>query len=205
MISIEARVEKGDLVQRLEKKQDNARKAIKSTISDLKRRAPGQVADAVTEVYDIKRTAITPGGKKGMAGRSKVSAGGDTIASFSLTYTGNPLSPYNFGQTPEAAPGGGRSYGIKATIMKGSQRQIGHWSKPYSEGGSHARPAPSPFFLPAGVKVPFMRQKNGKWKVFRTVSIPQMVGDDEVATIAVKNIQELAEKRLKHNLERFLN
>ncbi len=206
MLKLEAKLLDNNLSQRLLKKEQAARKAMSYTMKDLKRRAPTKVAQAVVDVYAVKQGDVKPG-KGGMGGGGKVRASGETIDEFALTYTGSPMTPTHFKMTPKAPPGGSRRYTVKATIKKGSKVTIGHWAKPGSEGGAYARPGDSPYFLAGGnggSTLPFQRKGDKLAKVFRTVSIPQMVGADEVAERAVKDIGELAEERLNHNLKRFL-
>ena len=38
----------------------------------------------------------------------------------------------------------------------------------------------------------------------RTLSVPQMVGNDEVAADAMAQLRELADKRLEHNIKHFM-
>lgn len=196
-----------DVSKRLMKTPNAARKAMKTTMNELKRRAPVKVAQSVTDVYNIAQAYVKPGGKKRMAGRGAVSVQGETIADLTLVYTGSPLTPSRFNMSPKEAPGGGKKYTVKAAIKKGNRTVIGHWSKPYSEGGAYSRPAKSPYFLAygnGGSSLLLQRQGNGKTKAFKTVSIPQMVGNDEVASHALQEIGDLAEERLEHNLSRML-
>lgn len=206
MIKIVPKLVESNLSQKLMQTEQSARKAMAFTMKELKRRAPVKVAQAVTEVYAIKQGDVKPG-NGGMGGRGNVKVSGETIDELVLVYTGSPMTPTHFRQTPKAPPGNRRKYTIKATIKKGSKVTIGHWSKPGSEGGAFARPADSPYFLAGGnggVTLPMQRKGDKLAKVFRTVSIPQMVGNDEVADNAIQSIGELADERLKHNLERFL-
>ena len=207
MLKLEAKLLDNGLSKKLLKKEEAARKAMRATMKDLKRRAPVKVAQAVTDVYAVKQGDVKPG-KGGMGGGGRVQASGETIEEFALTYAGSPMPPTHFKMTPKARPAAGRRYGIKATIKKGSKVQIGHGGKPGSEGGAYARPADSPYFLAnlnGGMSLPVQRKGDKLAKVFRTVSIPQMVGNEEVADHAIKEIGELAEERLNHNLKRFLD
>lgn len=194
------------LSQRLLRKEVAAKRAMRTTMGELRRRAPAKVAKAVAGVYAIKQADVKPGGS-GMGGRGSLSMGGADVGSFTMVYTGSPMTPTHFRMSP-ASPPGGRRYTIKATIMKGSRVTIGHWAPRGSEGGAYARPGASPYFLAhgnGGTALPFQRHGNSLDKVFRTVSIPQMVGNDRVLEEAMSSINELAESRLTHNLERYLN
>lgn len=194
------------LARELRKDKEASRKAIKATVRDLRKRGPTQVAKAVTGVYAIKAADVKPG-KSGarMAGGARIRASGETVEDFTLVYTGGPMTPLHFRMSPGAAPRGKR-YTIRATIFKGARVKIGHWAPRWSEGGKYRRPSDSPFFLAAGnggKSLP-MQRKGGKLSAMRTISLPQMVGNDEVAEEALGKISELAEKRLEHHLQRFL-
>lgn len=206
MIDIKIRSESKQLARELRRDKDASRKAIKSTMGDLRRRGPAIVAKAVTSRYAIKAAEVKPS-KSGerMAGGATIGIRGESIETFTLVYTGNLMTPIHFRMSP-TAPSTGRRYTIKATILKGVRVKIGHWAPRGKDGGRYARPADSPFFLAAGnggQVLPFQR-KGGGLEAMRTVSLPQMVGNDEVADEAMAKLSELAEKRLKHNLSRFL-
>lgn len=51
-----------DQVQEIDEK---GRKAVKATVRDVKSRAPGWIAQEVTQVYNIKKSEITPSSGKG--------------------------------------------------------------------------------------------------------------------------------------------
>lgn len=206
MVELVAHVVKGDLAAQLAKKERGARRALQSTMNDLRKRAPAKVSAAVIKRYAIKKADIpTPGSEGG--GGSSVGASGEDIGSFRLVYKGRVMTPLRFRMSPGARPSGGRRYMIKATILKGSRVTIGHGGKPGSDGGAYARPNPSPYFLATGnggMTLPFQRKGDRLSKVFRTLSVPQMVGNDEVAAEAIKGITEIAESRLDHYLKRYV-
>ena len=115
------------------------RKAISSTVKDVKARAPGWIAQEVTAVYNIKKGEITPssGGKpKKMAGSIRIT--GETIEELTLVYKGRLLTPVHFGMTPKAPPAG-RSYTLKAQILKGSKKVIGRYKNTRTKGGPYSQ------------------------------------------------------------------
>lgn len=207
LVQLVPHIVKGDLVAQLEKKEQGARRALQSTMNDLKKRAPAKVSAAVVKRYAIKKGDIPKPGAGNGGGASSASASGEDVGSFALTYTGRLMTPLHFRMSPSARPAGGRKYTIKATILKGSRTTIGHGGRPGSEGGAYARPNDSPYILAAGnggVTLPFQRKGDRLAKVFRTVSVPQMVGHDEVAAEAIDGIRGIAESRLNHYLSRYL-
>ena len=61
---------------------EQGRKAVKNTVKDVKARAPGWIAAEVVQVYNIKKSEITPASGKGskpkkMAGSVRIT--GETI------------------------------------------------------------------------------------------------------------------------------
>lgn len=206
MIDIKILPRPEGLARDLLKDKEAARKAIKATVGDLRSRGPAQVSKAVRGVYAIKAADINPnqGGRR-LAGGMHVQARGESVDDFALVYTGSPMTPTHFGMKPGAPPGGKR-YTIKATIRKGARKTIGHWAPKGRDHGRYARPSDSPFFLVSGnggSTLP-MQRHGGKLKAFRTVSVPQMVGNDEVAEEAMSGLSELAQKRLEHHLRRYM-
>lgn len=207
MIDIKILPRPEGLARDLLKDKEAAHKAIKSTVRELHRRGPTQVSKAVRNVYAIKAGDISPSkGARRLAGGAHVQARGETVDDFTLVYTGGPMTPTHFNMKPGAPPGGKR-YTIKATIYKGARKTIGHWAPKGKDHGRYARPSDSPFFLVGGnggSMLP-MQRHGGKLKAFRTVSVPQMVGNKKVAEEAMSNLSELAQERLEHHLKRYLN
>lgn len=115
------------LVADLEAIENGGKKAISNTIKDVKARAPGWIAQEVTAVYNIKKSEITPSG----SGKSKKMAGsiqitGETIEELAITYKGRLLTPVHFGMTPKAPPRG-KSYTLKAQVLKGQKKVVGRY------------------------------------------------------------------------------
>ena len=116
---------------------EQGRKAVKATVRDVKARAPSWIAQEVTSVYNIKKGEITPSGKnsgkpKKMAGN--VSVSGETIEELTITYSGRLLTPVHFGMTPKAPPRG-KSYTLKASVLKGQKKVIGRYLNTRTPGG----------------------------------------------------------------------
>ena len=112
------------LVADLEAIENGGKKAISNTIKDVKARAPGWIAQEVTAVYNIKKSEITPSGSgkpKKMAGSIQIT--GETIEELAITYKGRLLTPVHFGMTPKAPPRG-KSYTLKASVLKGQKKVI---------------------------------------------------------------------------------
>ena len=115
------------LVADLEAIENGGKKAISNTIKDVKARAPGWIAQEVTAVYNIKKSEITPSGSgkpKKMAGSIQIT--GETIEELAITYKGRLLTPVHFGMTPKAPPRG-KSYTLKAQVLKGQKKVVGRY------------------------------------------------------------------------------
>lgn len=124
--SITMRVENlQKLLDQVQEIDEKGRKAVKATVRDVKSRAPGWIAQEVTQVYNIKKSEITPSSGKGakpkkMAGSIQVR--GETIEEMTITYSGRLLTPVHFGMTPKTPPAG-KSYTLKMQVVKGQKFQ----------------------------------------------------------------------------------
>lgn len=128
------------LVADLEAIENGGKKAISNTIKDVKARAPGWIAQEVTQVYNIKKSEITPSSGKGakpkkMAGSIQVR--GETIEEMTITYSGRLLTPVHFGMTPKTPPAG-KSYTLKMQVVKGQKKVIGRYKNTRTPGGPYS-------------------------------------------------------------------
>lgn len=170
-------------------------KAVSRTIADCKTRAPAQVTKAVTAVYGIKSSEVTAAGKAAKGGAKTVGTikvKGVTVDSVQLYYKGRVLTPSHFSMTPKTRPQGGKKYTVKAAIFKGQKKVLGT----------------SVFLAPTatgGTEIPFKREtvKRLPIEALRTVSIPQMIENEQVSADIQKRIDELLSARLQHNTERL--
>lgn len=171
-------------------------KAISRTISDCKTRGPAQVTKAVTAVYGIKSGEVTAAGKAAKGGAKTVGSikvKGTTIDSVQLVYKGRLLTPTHFSMTPKKRPEGGKKYKVKAAIHKGQKKVLGT----------------SVFLAPSGsagtTEIPFRRTTEKRYPIeaVKTVSIPQMITNENVAADIQTRMDELLATRLHHNAERM--
>lgn len=201
MIDIKILPRPEGLARDLLKDKEASRQALKDTMSDLKKSAPTRVAESVVKRFNVAKGKVSPGKRNN--GASSIRAGGTTIAEFSLEYKGRVLSPVSFGMKPKVRRKKLKSpYEISATILRSAgSKTIGHGGPPGSDGGRYARPSDSPYFLTRKGGPP-MQRRGSKLYAMRTLSVPQMVGNEEVAEEALEQIGALMEKRLRHNIER---
>ena len=163
--------------------EDSGKKAISNTLKDVKARAPGWIAQEVTAVYNIKKSEITPSGSgkpKKMAGSIQIT--GETIEELAITYKGRLLTPVHFGMTPKAPPRG-KSYTLKASVLKGQKKVIGRYLNTRTPGGPFSQRSHNILMGTGNTKsdgtswIPFQRMSPTRTNIekFTTISVPQMV------------------------------
>jgi hypothetical protein len=190
-----------DVIKDLGKKEKLVGKALKATVSDMRRRVPGKVADEVRTVYNIKKSEIVPGSGKAAgqkkAGRTVIK--GETVAELVFVYKGRPLTPTHFGMSPKEPTMGknGRWKQVSARVKKGKRKSWGRKIFLVKTGAKD------------GSKIPyitFMRTTKKPYPITvkKTVSLPQMVSNRDVMPGIEKQINELLDKRLTNNVRRFL-
>jgi hypothetical protein len=168
------------------------------TIGDMQRRAPGKVADAVREVFSIKKADVMPTKKKTdlkKAGTIKIT--GQTIAELTLNYEGRVLTPLHFGVTPKTQPKRGKKYSVKLKVKK-QQKAV---KSPTKEGKV-------PFVAPARKGssriIPWLRDSDGVINPMKTLSLPQMVDNEQARNVMNQSLGELLHSRFNHHLKRYL-
>lgn len=186
------------LAKRLAQNAEQAKKALTATGNDMKARIPGYVATEVTGVYNIKKQEVMPkkaGGKpKKMAGKIRVS--GTTVTSVAIEYSGRLLTPTHFSMRPKALTGGKgkrrKRKPITAEIKKGQRKALSTDAFLGSNKG--------------GGYIPFRRTSAKAYpiKSIKTLSLPQMVDNQNVRANLNQKINTELSKRLEHNVKRFL-
>ena len=187
------------------------RKAISNTVKDVKARAPGWIAQEITAVYNIKKGEITPSGsgKPKMAGSINIT--GDTIEELTLVYKGRLLTPVHFGMTPKAPPAG-KSYTLKAQILKGSKKVIGRYKNTRTPGGPFSQRSHNILMGTGNTKadgtswIPFQRMSKTRTDIQKltTISVPQMITSDRTNEAIMLRINTETAKRLDHHMKRAL-
>lgn len=188
------------------------RKALESTLSDVRKRAPGWVAAEVVKSYGIKKGEIT-GNKIG-----NVKVEGNSIETVKIKYTGRLLTPTHFGMTPKAPKEGGGAYTLKATILKGERKELGKvkklskkqraaLGKNFTRSGTQSSDH-SPIMLMranGGQHLPFQRKSTNRKdiKVIKTISLPQMVGSERTHDGIMQTLNENIDRRLQHHIDRL--
>ena len=188
---------------------DSSSEVFDRTLKDMRSRAPGKVADAVRNVYNIKKSEIVPSkqdDKTKKAGTIKVK--GDELMSLSLIYEGRALTPLHFGMTPKARPDK-KKYKVSAKIKKG-KKTVFTPSNP--EGGVFLAPNPK---KPSQI-LPWERNSGKRYDIspIKTMSLPQMVGPNpetgeggnpEVIKQIGDSLTELLDKRFNYHMKRHMD
>lgn len=217
-IKLSATIDVKSLSKQLTKKGDKYAQAMNRTITDMKRSAPKTVADITTGRYKIAKGEINPNSKR-FQGRCSITGG---VRDFQMTYRSRMLTVLHFKPAPAAAPAGGRRYTIKVEIIKGEKKAMAPVGKPGSMGGAYS--AKSPYMYMGGVKPPMqriggttMRAKGGKsngpnggrksyvhpgaeHKAATTLSIPQMVTNENIYGTTQKALAKLMQEKLNYRL-----
>lgn len=193
-------------------------KAIKATVKDIKARAPGWISTAVTGVYNINKSEVTPASSSARRPQKKaasVRVSGETIDSIAITYTGRLLTPTHFGMRKKLLPKGDtrkvpggnikmqtpgkvatitppRAYQISAEFFKGKRQNIRGDAFLATNKGS-------------GV-IPFQRIGSGRTpiKAIKTLSVPQMLKNVQVEETIQGKLNEGLEERFNHHMSRQL-
>ena len=193
----------------IEDKQKNAEKALKSTMSDIRKRAPGWIAAEVTAVYGIKKADITTQ----KAGKVKVT--GEKVYDAQIIYSGRLLTPTHFGMTPKAP--GQNAYTLKASVLKGEKKVLGkvkkltkkqraELAKNFTRSGTQSsEKSPIMLMRTGGTYIPFQRKSHNRKDVeaIKTLSLPQMISSERTAPQISKSLNENVEKRLEHHRNRL--
>lgn len=195
-----------EVVKALGKIQQQAEKDLQGAIRDVRREATKKIADEVAQNYNVKKSEITAG----KIVRSKVTA---KAGSIEIEYTGRLLTPTHFkGYSPKkpsalteksvVIPGQGISfkgkpgqfatvrvrkpYKVKAEIKKGNKITFsqGTFVAPAAKGSQ--------------THIPFQRSGEGRKAVeaLKTLSVPQMVTNDEVAKSILERLSGSVSKGL---------
>lgn len=199
------------LQNRIDKLQDAPEKVIKNTLSDVRSRGPGWVASEVVKHYGVSKGEIT-GGKLG-----RMTIEGSGASDIKITFRGRVLTPTHFKMTPVTPPAG-RSYTLKATILRGQRSTMGKVKKLTKkqrrelaknlrrEGTKSSPHSPIMLMAPNGPYLPFQRKSTNRKdvEIIKTLSMPQMVSSDRASPDVTRNVNDNVEKRFDHHMARFM-
>ena len=173
--------------QKLKKLEAGSKIAIKRTISDLKARSNPQIKAAIKTRYGVNDSAINKAKKRAQKnGTIKVS--GMLIDGISLPYQGRPLTITHFSMNPKRPKK--KPYQITATIKDGKNVTF------------------SRAFLaaPNGSFLPFQRKGERRFPIetIHTLSVPQMLSNEQVLKDAEERISQFAAQRIKDHTKSII-
>ena len=209
------------LAKKLEKLKDGGETAIKRTVSDFTSRAPAWVSKGIRQHYGVDTAAIEEAGPRSKRGATSIRVSGVSVDGASLEYKGRTLTPIHFKMSPTTrnpkglakkpakVPGQTISTGspvamvrppmpfqVKATIIKGQRATM----KPGTYlASSSKKSADAPI-------LPFQRTGAGRTPVHavRTLSVPQMIGNEEKKSRASDTISEIINENLEKRFENHI-
>lgn len=173
-----------------------ATKVINRTVGDFKKRGPGWVSQEVCKEYNIKKKEVTAAktGTRNKAGT--ISIRGRRLDSLSLVYEGRLLTPTHFTMKPTSRPAGNRRYNISAKIKKTGGRKVLS-SRAFLGHSGRA----------GTIQIPFQRVGESRLPInaIKTLSIPQMITNEQVGGRIHDRIEEELGKRFEHNLNQIMS
>lgn len=180
------------LIKDIQKINKEAENVVTKTVSDFKSRAPAWVSAAVTETYGISKSDVKGAftGAKKSAGTIKAS--GNEVDNIGLVYKGRVLTPTHFKMKPKTKPEGNKPYQVTAEIYKGKRKVLSSIAFLADNRG--------------GGYIPFQRKGKARLPVesIKTVSVPQMIENKDVAAKVGENIEAGLGKRVEHHLNQAL-
>lgn len=171
-------------------------KAVDLTIKTMGRRAPVIVARTAAQTYNIAQARLNPRNKRS---KGSVSLSGG-LTDLTLTYKGTKLPIKDFKGLKPTGPRK-RPYRITGQVVRGQTSEVGHWSKPHSEGGRYS--GNSPWMNVPGVPGPVMRLGRTLGGTMRALSVPQMVGSVRHESAMMQELQQVMVDELARQLARF--
>lgn len=185
--TFEISIDTDGIKEGLENTQGNMAKAVRATVSDFKKRAPGWVSKGIREVYGVDTQSIKEA-KGPIENAGTIRLGGVSVKNCAIKYEGRVLTPVHFKMTPKVRPK--RRYKVKAAIFKG-QKKVLHQAAFLGSNGKN--------------DIPFIRlgKKRLPIKSIKTLSVPQMITSDKAGETISRLINENMEERLQHNIKRF--
>lgn len=182
--------------------QEKVEQAYSLMLSDVRKNLPAKITKAVTGVYAIKATEVREAGNdaKNSAEITKgKSIGSIKLDNLTLTYKGRRLTLAHFRLSPATKPSKKR-YKVKATIFKGKRVTVN------GKSGLPAFIAPTSRKDPSGKPwIAFMRQGKDRLPItaIRTVSLPQMMTNEEVAEVINTEKEKMVLDRFQHHIDRL--
>lgn len=184
-----------DVVKDIKSMQEKSKCVVNRTVGDFKSRGPGWVAQEIIKVYNIKKKDINETDRKVIKGKSGIKISGAKLDDISIVYRGRLLTPTHFAMRPVLRPGRGSRYVVSAKIKK-IQGRVNLGNKVFLAGAGQK----------SQIQIPWQRRSKERYPVdvVKTVSVPQMITNEQVSMSIHEQINMKLEKRLEHHLEQAL-
>lgn len=172
----------------LEQISSKAQVAVNRTIGDFKKRAPGWISQEIVKEYNIKKSDIDTQSKKSAGSIKGNGAGLDTLQ---ISYSGRVLTPIHFSMTPKVRPDGKKKYRVRMKVKRSQRKKV------LGNGV---------FLAPTGnAWIPFHRTSDKRLPIeaVKTVSIPQMITNQNVERTIKERMNTELWKRLEHHIQQY--
>lgn len=187
-----------EVIKELKKADKISKKIANDVIKDVRSRAPSWVSQSVRTVYGIKAKDILPPKTEQGKGVAKIKFKGKTFKRLRMVYKGRLLTATHFNAGPKEIPK--KKYKVKATIHKGQRKVLGKSvflgsNKKKKKGGINENVG----------YIPFQRMTDKAYPIeaVRTVSLPQMIDNEQVNKEISKKLTIGIEKRFEHAKSRY--
>ena len=197
----------------------DGRVVMRRTVSDVKKRGVPIVRENILKVYGLQPRDLKD--KSAVIIATKQEGGGDQL-NVGIVIKGRLLTARRFGMTPTKA-GGFKKLGKKERFIaklkgegSGEFRTMQKVRKPYDitveifkgHKKTYKSSPTTRYFLqtpPNGTKpIPWQASAGGDLKAITTLSVPQMVGNKDVNSKILNEVNALYKKRFTHNFKQVI-
>ena len=200
-VQLSVKLNSKEFQRALRKNAEQWPKAVNSTLSDMRRRAPTIIGRTAAETYNIAATRLNPNNK---TSRGSVSLSGG-LQDLSLIYRGPgmPIKSFKKALDPTSMRRNKAPYKVTAEYVRGKRTIIGHWSPPGTEGGRYSGKSPRMYIPGVHAYGPVQREGRGWGGGNFGPSVPQMVINRGNGEREIEQLSKLMGDRLEHHLRRF--
>lgn len=188
--TIEIRIDNLDeLLEFCEDGVEDSDKALRATMSDVRSRSKGWIAQAVTELYTVSKGDVS-------GGKVDISFQGDEH-NLQMIYTGSPLAMDRYSYTPTSRPGG--DYNTYAEVERGKTVQVGEYTR--KRTGKHVMH--SSYLIMNNLTARIGKRPDPFYEKMHGPAIPSIMASDHGRPNVEKVMQEKVEERIDHEMDRF--
>ena len=178
-----------ELFEFCEQGNENSDKAMRACMSDVKARAKGWIASAVTELYTISKGDVT-------GGEVNISMSGNEN-DLSMTYVGGPVAMEEYSYEPKSRPAG--DYNTYAEVMKGKKVQVGEYTK--KRTGKHVQR--SSYLIMNHLTERIGTGGDRHYKMATGPAVPSIMASEHGRPKVEEKLSKMVEERIDHAMNRF--